>query len=105
MVKAVTVAVATQDAQKLTLAAGIGQLSLALREAASNIGEVTQRITVNDLVAGEPAKVAEIVGEEAEPKVAPAAPAIETPKKQIKAQMGVTRGVDRTVYDVPFAGK
>jgi pilus assembly protein CpaB len=62
VVKAVTVAVATQDAQKLTLAAGIGQLSLALREAASNSGEVTQRVTINDLVAGEPAKVAENAG-------------------------------------------
>lgn len=105
VVKAVTVAVATQDAQKLTLAAGIGQLSLALREAASNSGEVTQRVTISDLAAGEPAKVAENAGEEAETTMAPALPAVNTPKKRINAQIGVTRGGDRTVYDVPFAGR
>lgn len=105
VVKAVTVAVATQDAQKLTLAAGVGQLSLALREAASNSGEVTQRVTIKDLVAGEPAKVAENAGEEAETTMAPALAAVNTPKKRINAQIGVTRGVDRTVYDVPFAGR
>jgi pilus assembly protein CpaB len=105
VVKAVTVAVATQDAQKLTLAAGIGQLSLALREAASNTGEVTQRVTINDLVAGEAPKLAQIAGEEAEPTMAPALPPVDTSKKKINAQIGVTRGVDRTVYDVPFSGK
>ena len=50
VVKAVTLEVATKDAQKLTLAAGIGQLSLALREVASNEGEATDRVTMADLV-------------------------------------------------------
>ncbi len=49
VVKAVTVEVDTKDAQKLTLAAGSGQLSLALRQAASSEGEMTQRITLADL--------------------------------------------------------
>lgn len=105
VVKAVTVEVATQEAQKLTLAAGIGQLSLALREAASNVGEVTQRITVNDLVAGEPEKVAEIAGDEVDSPLALALPAVNLPKVRTNIQVGVTRGVDRTVYDVPLATK
>jgi len=58
VVKAVTLEVATKDAQKLTLAAGIGQLSLALREVASDTGEMTQRVTMTDLVGETPARIA-----------------------------------------------
>jgi pilus assembly protein CpaB len=58
VVKAVTVEVDTKDAQKLTLAAGAGQLSLALRQAASNQGETTQRITLADLTGDTPLDVA-----------------------------------------------
>lgn len=47
--KTVTVEVNTPDAQRLTLAAGVGQLSLALREAASGDREVTRRISLGDL--------------------------------------------------------
>ncbi len=48
--KTVTVEVATEDAQKLVLAASIGQLSLALRRAGvSQVGEA-QRIGIEDLV-------------------------------------------------------
>ncbi|WP_395010456.1 Flp pilus assembly protein CpaB [Devosia sp.] len=96
VVKAVTLEVATQDAQKLTLAAGIGQLSLALREVASNAGEVTQRITVNDLVAGVPELAA------SEPAV-PAAPPVAAARSN--TQVGVTRGVERSVYDVPLTAR
>ncbi len=58
VVKAVTLEVATKDAQKLTLAAGIGQLSLALREVASSAGESTQRVTMIDLVGETPESIA-----------------------------------------------
>ena len=100
VVKAVTLEVATQDAQKLTLAAGIGQLSLALREAASITGEITQRITINDLVAGFP----EISGDEPKSVLAPVLPIVK-PATRISAQIGVTRGVERSVYDVPLTAK
>ncbi len=50
VVKSVTVEVTTRDAQKLILAATIGSLSLALREVASNEGEIPERITLKDLV-------------------------------------------------------
>jgi pilus assembly protein CpaB len=58
VVKSVTLEVATKDAQKLTLAAGIGQLSLALRQTASSEGEETDRITMSDLIGETPSDVA-----------------------------------------------
>ncbi|CDX20150.1 Flp pilus assembly protein CpaB [Mesorhizobium plurifarium] len=58
VVKAVTVEVSTKDAQKLTLAAGAGQLSLALRQAAGNKGEVNERVTLADLTGDTPEDVA-----------------------------------------------
>jgi pilus assembly protein CpaB len=63
VVKAVTVEVATKDAQKLTLAAGTGQLSLALRQAASNEGETTERVTMADLTGDTPSDVAQRQGD------------------------------------------
>ena len=52
VVRAVTLEVDTEQAQKLTLAANVGQLSLALRNVAQDDGELTRRITMNDLNAG-----------------------------------------------------
>lgn len=56
--RAVTVEVTTADAQKLTLAAQVAQLSLALRQAANDRGEVTQRVTLSDLTGDTPDDVA-----------------------------------------------
>ncbi|RWI26236.1 MAG: Flp pilus assembly protein CpaB [Mesorhizobium sp.] len=56
--KAVTVEVDTKDAQKLTLAAGAGQLSLALRQVAGSKGETTERVTLADLTGDTPDDVA-----------------------------------------------
>jgi len=58
VVKAVTVEVSTKDAQKLTLAAGAGQLSLALRQAAGSKGETNERVTLADLTGDTPDDVA-----------------------------------------------
>ncbi|PSJ57646.1 Flp pilus assembly protein CpaB [Pseudaminobacter soli (ex Li et al. 2025)] len=58
VVKAVTLEVSTKDAQKLTLAAGAGQLSLALRQVAASQGENTDRVTLADLTGETPATVA-----------------------------------------------
>ncbi|MEJ6782058.1 Flp pilus assembly protein CpaB [Aminobacter sp. Piv2-1] len=58
VVKAVTLEVSTKDAQKLTLAAGAGQLSLALRQVAASQGEDTARITISDLTGDTPQDVA-----------------------------------------------
>jgi len=58
VVKSVTLEASTKDAQKLTLAAGAGQLSLALRQAAASKGESTERVTLSDLTGETPADVA-----------------------------------------------
>ncbi|KAA3448770.1 Flp pilus assembly protein CpaB [Mesorhizobium sp. SARCC-RB16n] len=58
VVKAVTLEASTKDAQKLTLAAGAGQLSLALRQAAASKGESTERVTLSDLTGETPEDVA-----------------------------------------------
>jgi len=49
VVKAVTFEVDTEQAQKLTLAANVGQLSLALRNVGAPSNETTRRVTVTDL--------------------------------------------------------
>lgn len=113
VVKAVTLEVAIKDAQKLTLAAGIGQLSLALREVASDAGETTQRVTTTDLIGETPESVAAL--ETVENPVVVAVPAPEVrevevvkevikylePKRPVRATVGVFRGMDRQEYDVP----
>jgi pilus assembly protein CpaB len=127
--RAITLEVSTQDAQKLTLAAGVGQLSLALRQAASNKDEITQRVTVSDLSGDQPRPVAEVdpklngVAEDVqnvdkklsnridtiERKLtsddAPVAPKevikFVTPPKPSVVPVGVTRGLKREVYEVP----
>ncbi|MER9391549.1 MULTISPECIES: Flp pilus assembly protein CpaB [unclassified Mesorhizobium] len=58
VVKSVTLEATTKDAQRLTLAAGAGQLSLALRQAAANKGEATERVTLSDLNGETPDDVA-----------------------------------------------
>jgi pilus assembly protein CpaB len=96
VVKAVTLEVTTKDAQKLTLAAGVGQLSLALREVASAGGEDTHRVTTADLVA-QGATVVERV----EPAVANEPVAAIKPPAPVRSSVTVYRGIEREVYDVP----
>jgi pilus assembly protein CpaB len=96
VVKAVTLEVTTKDAQKLTLAAGIGDLSLALREVASDKGEDTGRITTADLVA-QGATVVERV----EPAIDPEPVAVVVPEPPAHASVTVYRGIEREVYEVP----
>jgi pilus assembly protein CpaB len=151
VVKAVTVEVATKDAQKLTLAAGTGQLSLALRQSASNEGESTERVTIADLTGETPQDVArrqadadkeaalqdersqeqfktirtvlENLGDQVDQRVGNMEQKLDKlnapqpkPEPQVRevikyvqpeppstASVGVTRGMQRTVYDVPRA--
>ncbi|WP_163266888.1 Flp pilus assembly protein CpaB [Chelativorans alearense] len=100
VVKAVTLEVSTKDAQKLTLAADAGQLSLALRQVASSKGEETDRITLADLASETPVEAA----------AAPAPSVREVVKEVVKyvkpkppawTQVRVYRGRETTVYDVP----
>ncbi|WP_245420484.1 MULTISPECIES: Flp pilus assembly protein CpaB [unclassified Mesorhizobium] len=90
VVKAVTVEVSTKDAQKLTLAAGTGQLSLALRQAAASQGEQTQRVTLSDLTGDTPEDVARRQAELERQKAAEAAAAAD--RKRID---GLAQAVER----------
>jgi len=96
VVKAVTLEVTTKDAQKLTLAAGIGQLSLALREVASAGGEDTGRVTAADLVGA-------VQGAAVVERVEPAAEPVQVVKIEppSRASVGVYREMKREIYDVP----
>ena len=88
VVKAVTLEVGTADAQKLTLAATAGSLSLALRSAGAALLESTRRVSVEDLARPEPAR--------AEPAafVATAEP------PRTMTLVGVTRALKRQEYNV-----
>ncbi|MCP8883583.1 Flp pilus assembly protein CpaB [Devosia sp. XJ19-1] len=106
VVKTVTLEVATVEAQKLVLAAGIGQLSLALREAANGDQETTRRISLTDLngePAGEPVETLLVEEEltEVEANVKEVVPSMASALPSV-VSVGVTRGVVRDTYDVPI---
>jgi pilus assembly protein CpaB len=82
--KAVTLEVDTAEAQKVWLAASVGNLSLLLRKAGEVAEEKTKRITLKDLLGD----------------LLPAA----TPAPQ-GARVVVTRGSEKQEYHVPYEGK
>ncbi|WP_204280096.1 hypothetical protein, partial [Raoultella ornithinolytica] len=84
---------ATKDAQKLTLAAGVGQLSLALRQAAANKGELTERITLSDLTGDTADDVAKRQAELDRQKAADAAAADERRRASDKID-GIAQAVE-----------
>lgn len=94
VVKSVTLEASTKDAQKLTLAAGAGQLSLALRQAAASKGEATERVTLSDLTGEMPADVAKRQAELAKQAAADAAAAAERQRAEDKIN-GLAQAVDR----------
>ncbi|WP_244661527.1 Flp pilus assembly protein CpaB [Mesorhizobium huakuii] len=101
VVKSVTLEASTKDAQKLTLAAGAGQLSLALRQAAASKGEATERVTLSDLTGEMPADVAKRQAELARQAAADAAAAAERQsaedarKRADEKIAGLAQAVDR----------
>ncbi|RWK41384.1 Flp pilus assembly protein CpaB [Mesorhizobium sp.] len=94
VVKSVTLEASTRDAQKLTLAAGAGQLSLALRQAAASEGETTERVTLSDLTGDTPADVAARQAELAKQAAADAEAAAERKRADDKIN-GLTQAVER----------
>jgi pilus assembly protein CpaB len=96
VVKAVTFEVSTEEAQILTLAATVGQLSLALRNVASADIEPTKRVTMADLFGGAIAAAAMEDGTKAStpPVAKPAPPPDDT------VRVGVFRNFKRTEYRV-----
>ncbi|MER8918180.1 Flp pilus assembly protein CpaB [Mesorhizobium sp. M0761] len=94
VVKSVTLEVSTKDAQKLTLAADAGQLSLALRQAAASKGETTERITLSDLTGDTPDDVAKRQAELARQAAADAEAAAERKRADDKIA-GLAQAVER----------
>ncbi|WP_027162251.1 Flp pilus assembly protein CpaB [Mesorhizobium sp. WSM1293] len=94
VVKAVTLEASTRDAQKLTLAAGAGQLSLALRQAAASQGETTERITLSDLTGDTPEDVAARQAELDKKAAAEAEAAAERKRAEDKIA-GLTQAVEK----------
>jgi pilus assembly protein CpaB len=86
--RAVTLEVDLEQAQKLTLAASVGQLSLALRKAGSTARADIKRSELSDLPR--------------QPLVPQAV--VETAKSETPQAVVVTRGTDRTIYDVLVDG-
>lgn len=79
VVKAVTLEVDTEDAQKLSLAGAIGTLSLLLRKAGDTNRQNTRRVTVSDI--GKPGQ--------------------KSPKDSKFTNVGVIRASKKEIYSVP----
>ncbi|MCA0034492.1 Flp pilus assembly protein CpaB [Mesorhizobium sp. B263B2A] len=104
VVKAVTLEASTKDAQKLTLAAGAGQLSLALRQAAASKGETTERVTLSDLTGETPEDVAKRQAE-LDKKAAAEAAAAEERKRADDKIAGLTQAVEKVGSRLDALGK
>lgn len=105
VVRAVTVEVTIEDAQRVVLASTVGSLSLALRAAGSSTRDTTGRVTPADLShyrqpppAPEPERPPVAAAETA--PVVQQAPADATADKHLRP-FGVTRSVNRVEYAVP----
>lgn len=104
VVKSVTLEASTRDAQKLTLAAGAGQLSLALRQAAASKGETTERVTLSDLTGETAADVAARQAELDRKAAAEAEAAAERKRAEDKIA-GLTQAVERVGSRLDELGK
>lgn len=104
VVKSVTLEASTKDAQKLTLAAGAGQLSLALRQAAASKGETTERVTLSDLTGETPADVAARQAELDKKAAAEAEAAAERKRAEDKIA-GLTQAVEKVGSRLDELGK
>ena len=99
VVKAVTLEVGTDDAQKLVLASTVGTLSLILRPAGSNATAAVNRITTRDLGQIVTAVAVPLPPVLSEPAFVAPSPTIE-PRQPV---VGVTRAISRHEYRVaPF---
>ncbi|HEX9789927.1 MAG TPA: Flp pilus assembly protein CpaB [Kiloniellales bacterium] len=105
VVRAVTLEVTQEEAQKLTLAQKLGTLSLALRHAGASDSQTPRTITVRDLPLALPAKIISEAG--------PPVPVIPLPKAMAPrdppppraapppvSSVRIVRGLDVSVYEV-----
>jgi pilus assembly protein CpaB len=98
VVKAVTIEVTTEQAQKITLAATVGKLSLALRDVSNVELAPVKPVSIKDL------GIAEAIGTvDPKPEETPAKPVVKIVPKQKEntlPSIGITRGTAREEYKV-----
>lgn len=116
VVKAVTIEVTVEQAQKITLAATVGTLSLALRDIKNVDSEAVRTVSLRDLnlseaiVIPDPDVIADVstdddVEPEPEPIPEPLPMAITAPVVEEFDSIGITRGTARQEYKVNAAGQ
>jgi pilus assembly protein CpaB len=107
VVRAVTVEVTIEDAQRVVLASSVGSLSLALRAAGASGRDATGRVTPADL-SGERSPPVVMEPPVSPPAEAASAPVVQPPpvvqervQRKETVPFGVTRSVKRFEYSVP----
>lgn len=112
VVKAVTIEVTVEQAQKITLAATVGELSLALRDITNVDSEAVRTVSLRDLnlseaiVTPDPEVVAADDSEpEPEPIPEPLPMAVNSPVVEEFESIGITRGLARQEYKINASGQ
>jgi pilus assembly protein CpaB len=116
VVKAVTIEVTVEQAQKIVLAARVGDLSLALRDITNVDSEAVRTVSLRDLnlseaiVIPDPDVVADAATKEdpepePEPIPEPLPMAITAPTVEEFDSIGITRGLSRQEYKINSAGQ
>jgi pilus assembly protein CpaB len=103
VVKAVTIEVTTEQAQKITLASTVGRLSLALRDVSNVELAPVKPVSIKDL------GITEAIGTvdpkpEDKPVEKPVVKIVPKPKKDTLPSIGITRGTARQEYKVNKEG-
>lgn len=114
VVKAVTIEVDVEQAQKITLAATVGELSLALRDVTNVESEPVRTVSLRDLnlseaiVTPDP-EVADVEADDSEPEPEPIPEplpvAITAPTVEEFDSIGITRGLSRQEYKINSTGQ
>ena len=114
VVKAVTIEVDVEQAQKITLAATVGELSLALRDVTNVESEPVRTVSLRDLnlseaiVTPDP-EVADVSADDSEPEPEPNPEplpvAITAPAVEEFDSIGITRGLSRQEYKINSTGQ
>ena len=114
VVKAVTIEVTVEQAQKITLASTVGTLSLALRDVQNVASEPTRTVSLRDLNIGEaniaPAPVVAELADDVDALEPPPAPtpepavAMTAPAEEFDT-IGITRGTARQEYRINSTGQ
>jgi pilus assembly protein CpaB len=120
VVKAVTIEVTVEQAQKITLAASVGQLSLALRDVANVDSEPVRTVSLRDLnisealVTPNPPIMADLPSLDDEGTMPAPAPepipalvpmAVQPPPAEEFGTIGITRGLARQEYKLNSTGR